>query len=276
LLALAVAGAALVSGCAGGLTEDERARAVRIASEAGFTTTRVPVDGFQIYSAYKGRRGAGDTLVVYIEGDGRAYLNRYTLSSDPTPGNPIALKLAVEDPSPLVAYLSRPCQYRVEGTRDHCHPRLWAMDRFAPEAVAAESQAVDYYKSLLGARRVVLIGYSGGGAVAALVAAQRDDVARLITVGGPLDHARWTQLHDLTPLSGSLNPADYAAHLESLPQTHLVGGDDDTVPIAVARSYCARMRDASQCHIQVVDGYDHDCCWVRGWRGVLARLGPPS
>ncbi len=50
-------------------------------------------------------------MVVYIEGDGRAYVNRRTPSNDPTPGNPMALRLALADPSLRVLYLGRPCQY---------------------------------------------------------------------------------------------------------------------------------------------------------------------
>jgi hypothetical protein len=44
--------------------------------------------------------------------------------------------------------------------------------------------------------------------VASLVAARRHDVVRLVTVAGNLDHLAWTTLHGVSPLTGSLNPAD--------------------------------------------------------------------
>jgi len=39
------------------------------------------------------------TLRVYIEGDGHAWENRNTPSTDPTPLNPISFQLALADPS---------------------------------------------------------------------------------------------------------------------------------------------------------------------------------
>ena len=48
---------------------------------------------------------------IYIEGDGRAWLNKNRPSLDPTPKNSLALKLAEIDPAPNVIYLARPCQY---------------------------------------------------------------------------------------------------------------------------------------------------------------------
>jgi hypothetical protein len=39
------------------------------------------------------------TLTIYIEGDGRTWITRSKLSSNPTPKNPLALKLAVLDTS---------------------------------------------------------------------------------------------------------------------------------------------------------------------------------
>jgi pimeloyl-ACP methyl ester carboxylesterase len=121
---------------------------------------------------------------------------------------------------------------------------------------------------------VVLVGYSGGGAVAALVAARRDDVARLITVAANLDHAAWTTHHRLAPLRGSLNPADLAQRLEVLPQVHLAGAKDRVVPPAIAESYLGRMDDRSRARLVVVEGADHDCCWVAAWPDLLRRHAP--
>lgn len=39
-------------------------------------------------------------LRVYIEGDRHAWLSRTRLCADPTPHNPVALKLALADPAP--------------------------------------------------------------------------------------------------------------------------------------------------------------------------------
>jgi len=71
--------------------------------------------------------------------------------------------------------------------------------------VTAMNLAVSQLKSTFGTTtQIQLIGYSGGGATAALIAARRDDISRLITVAGNLDHDKWTQLHTITPLTHSL------------------------------------------------------------------------
>jgi pimeloyl-ACP methyl ester carboxylesterase len=269
--------ATLLSACAvpSTLLEDGRSRALRLAHEAGFETTRVPAHPFTLYSAFKGRRGGGGRLVVYIEGDGEAWTNRFTLSPDPTPLDPTGLQLAIRDDRPSVVYLARPCQYALRQDPALCHPRYWASRRFAPEVISATSAAIDHYRALLGADEVELVGYSGGGAVAALVAAERNDVVALTTLVAPLDHAAWTSHHDIAAMPGSRNPADYAAALADIPQIHLVGGDDDVVPALVARSYLARLPSASPARLVVVDDYDHTCCWQRDWKRLRASYSLP-
>ena len=66
-------------------------------------------DTFAIYSLQKINNN--EEVVVYIEGDGLSWIDRFTPSSDPTPKNPLAFKLAKLDPNQNVIYLARPCQY---------------------------------------------------------------------------------------------------------------------------------------------------------------------
>ena len=53
----------------------------------------------------------GNDLNIYLEGDGLAWVSRREPSRDPTPDNPIGLRLAAIDPAPNVIWLARPCQY---------------------------------------------------------------------------------------------------------------------------------------------------------------------
>lgn len=255
--------------------EDGRARALRIASENGFSPARVEAGAFTLYTAYKRGPGGGDRLVVYVEGDGQAWRNRFVPSRDPTPLEPIGLELAVQDPAPLVVYLARPCQYTSPGGAGACRARYWTTYRYAPEVIESISLAIDHYKTVTGAREVELVGYSGGGAVAALAAARRDDVAGLTTVAATVDHATWTAHHDLTPMRGSLNPADFAAELQRVPQVHLVGEDDSVVPGLVARAFLSRMTDRSRARLAVIEDFGHECCWVRDWPALRRRYAPP-
>ena len=86
------------------------------------------------------------------------------------------------------------------------------------------------------ARQLRLVGYSGGGTLAALLAARRADVCQLITVASNLDIERWASHHKVSPLWGSENPASYGAALQHLPQYHLIGGDDQVVPATIVLS----------------------------------------
>jgi len=101
--------------------------------------------------------------------------------------------------------------------------------------------------------------------VAALVAARRQDVVQLITVAGNLDHRTWTRKLRLTPLDGSLNPADFAEALSDTPQLHFVGDQDKVVGEFVARAYADQFRNGRRPRIVTIPGYDHQCCWAENW-----------
>jgi len=214
---------------------------------------------------------ANERLSVYIEGDGFAWISSEQPSPDPTPITPTALQLALAQPSGNAVYLGRPCQYGGAGQAP-CAKKYWTNYRFAPEVISASNQAIDELKKKFGANRLSLIGYSGGGAIAALVAARRNDVERLVTVAGNLDHRAWTSQHRITPLTGSLNPADFAARLEGIPQWHFVGGNDSNVPREVAESYARNFSKQNRPGIQVIPGYDHRCCWVEHWASLWTDI----
>lgn len=217
-------------------------------------------------------RGAGPTLRAYIEGDGMAWLNSRTPSSDPTPRNATAFKLAALDKSMAVAYLARPCQFTEGEERRNCRVPFWTSARFSEPVVRDLSSVLDAAKARAGAERLELVGYSGGGAVALLMAARRDDVDLVVTVAGNLDHTFWTDYHRVSPLRDSLNPADVAVEVQTIRQTHIVSRDDDVIPPAVVQSYVSRMTDASNVRIVTVQDIEHTDDWSRPLTEVLQGL----
>ena len=260
----------LIAACAGRpFLQDPRGLADDLASSAGLQTEWIEAGGFKLLVRHRGLSEANGPLAVYLEGDGHAWSTRTRASRDPTPWNPIGLRLAVRDPSPSVLYVARPCQYAEAADLEACPPRYWTSHRFAEEVVEAVDRAVTW--ALRRPRKLALIGYSGGGALAVLVAARRSDVAWLATVAGNLDHTAWTRLHGLTPLHGSLNPADAAEGTAAIPQVHLVGGRDDNMPMDVAKAFAARMLDPSPKYYQVVSEFGHRCCWAENWPDILCR-----
>ena len=202
-------------------------------------------------------------VTIYIESDGAPWRLPDEPPADPTPLKPFVMRMAIADASSATAYLSRPCQYLSEAARGGCDPRLWMQARFSSEAVAATNQAVDQIKTSTGAGMVNLVGYSGGGAMAVLIAARRRDVNCLVTVAAPLDTNAWTDALGVSRLELSLNPADAAGDLRNVRQTHFRGLRDKLVPPATVNRFIERAKPAV-----VVDkpDFDHQCCWSEEWR----------
>lgn len=250
-----------------GATE-AHAQAFGMAERAGLAPGTIDAHGFRLQVFHRGLADAR-AVNVYIEGDGRAWNSPHRPAGDPTPREPIALELAARDRSAAVLYLARPCQYQDAASLAACDRKYWTTHRYAGEVIDAMEEAIDIALRQAGAdsARVPLglIGYSGGGAVAALIAARRPQVRWLVTVGGNLDHRAWTDAHDVTPLDASLNAADIAPMLRELLQLHLIGGKDRIVPRAVTESYLRRAGNAGKTTIVEIPDYDHQCCWAGRW-----------
>ena len=214
-------------------------------------------------------------LTIYIEGDGAAWRARQIPPSDPSPKNPIAAYLALADPNLLVAYMARPCMYLKEEQLKGCSEMLWTDARFGKEALALSNQALDSVlakiknKHLADSSRPLLInlvGYSGGGVIAALVAAQRSDVACLNTIASPLDIEVWAKLQKVAPLSQSFNPAYPDVRLSRIPQMHWFGAEDKIVPPQALGRYhnWSPILERDQV-IQVIPKFNHRDFWVQEW-----------
>ena len=264
--------ASVISGCSTFPSSIERTkRADALMAAAGWYKQLIPAGNFMLVAYLPKTRSMSKTLTIYIEGDGAAWLNRSTPSSDPTPVRATGMELALHHRGGTAAYLARPCQFVANEDRRGCDVDYWTGKRFAPEVIDATAIAIDAMKKMVGAKRVILVGYSGGGAVATLVASERNDVERLVTVAGNLDHATWTQLHDVEPLTGSLNPADRWRQLINIPQVHFVGAQDKIMDKKVALSFRRSFPIERQPELVIVPGFDHQCCWARDWPQLFGQ-----
>ncbi|HUB46977.1 MAG TPA: alpha/beta hydrolase [Acetobacteraceae bacterium] len=271
-LLLATAITLLLADCSGG-GEAARIRASRLAQQASFTPTSIAAGSFHL-QAWLRLTAPSPVLRVYIEGDGHAWDTTTRPSGDPTPWLPVALELAAVDPGPAVAYLARPCQYVPPDSDPACTQSVWTDARYSAAVIASTNAALDQLKALAGASQLELVGFSGGGAVAALAGVQRRDLRNLRTVAANLDTASWTAEHHVTPLTGSLNPIDIAPRLAAVPQIHFVGGADHNVGLSVVRSFTAAEGSSRCIGILVVPGLEHDGDWPAVWLGLLSRPLP--
>lgn len=253
-----------IAGCA---ALDRDANADAIARPAGLKRMVLKTDPF-LLTTFVRLSDAREPVTVYIEGDGLAWLSRTEPSLDPTPKEAIGLVLAAADNSPNVVYIARPCQFTPRAKNPACGVPYWTTKRFAPEVVASVGQALDQIAAQVPGQKLKLVGYSGGGALAVLVAARRKDVALIRTVAGNLDHAEVNRLHGVSPLSGSLNAIDAAAQVAGIPQIHYSGEADTTVPPTIAERF--KQASGSKCVTsKIVMGTTHDRGWKERWRDLL-------
>ena len=93
----------------------------------------------------------------------------------------------------------RPCQYVIEaGYGANCQSALWTDARFNQVVIADMSKALDQILLERAQTRVILVGGSGGATVAMLLAAQRKDIAGVVTLSGLLNHRAWTKCHKIS------------------------------------------------------------------------------
>jgi dienelactone hydrolase len=263
----ACAAAVAAHGCA----STPSARYDAIARDLGLHREIVEGRGYAHAVYARAAAGGGESLHVYLESDGRPWIGETRVAEDPTPSEPVALELLRADPSPAVL-VGRPCYHGLKPASG-CDPRLWTSARYSEEVVASMASAVQRVADRHRARRLVLIGYSGGGTLAMLLAERVANVRALITVAGNLDTDAWTRLHGYTPLTGSLNPARHAPLPPHISQLHLAGGRDRNVPVALVEPVVRRQPAA---RLRVYEEADHGCCWTRRWPQILLAIAQPG
>jgi pimeloyl-ACP methyl ester carboxylesterase len=133
-------------------------------------------------------------------------------------------------------------------------------------------EALTLLEAFQTASEVVLIGYSGGGAIAALMAEKTNKLVMLITVAGNLDTDLWTSIQGYLPLDQSLNPLDHAVIPQSVDQFHLVGDKDSNIPPPIVINFSQR-HNGKVIHFPE---YNHHCCWVKAWPKILKDLTKPG
>jgi pimeloyl-ACP methyl ester carboxylesterase len=231
---------------------------------------RIDLQGTEFGHSVLQNRAAGTApalLHVYIDGDGTPWIGAGRPARDPGPRNPLALRLMGLDRAPAV-YLGRPC-YLGRSADPACHPWHWTHGRYGEPVVASMAAALERLRQARGDPELALIGYSGGGALAMLLAARLERVPLLVTLAGNLDPERWAERHGYSPLSTSLNPSSLGPLSARTRQIHIVGAQDQNLPPELIR---AALRNQPRVELWVVPGMDHRCCWERDWPELLRRI----
>ena len=251
--------------------DSRRDDALSVASKAGFKSFSLSTDKFTLAGFHR-LTNPKNPISIYIEGDGLAWIDKYTVSTNPTPTKPMLLKLAIADQAKNIIYIARPCQYVKLNRERSCHRRYWTSHRFSEEVIPSYMQAFEMFRKIYGNKSFHLVGYSGGGAIAALLAVRRSDILSLRTIAGNLDHAALNKARRVSPLSGSLNPIFVAHKLKSLPQIHYAGSDDTVVPEWVGKSFESAVGGGMCVKTRIVSGAVHTDGWLPAWKSLSREI----
>ena len=254
LAGLWVLGCLLLAGCAGPAWQNmpPGARLDRVQSR------------FELRTVWRHGNGVDGSspLVVAIEGDGRPWLYRTRVARDPTPSNPLLWNWFAQW-SGQALYLGRPCYYQksLPGPDSACAPYWYTNGRYSEPVIDSLARAL---RKLAPRRPLILLGHSGGGTLAMLLAARVPNSCAVVTLAGNLNVGAWLQAHDYSPLTGSLDPSRQAPLPGRIRQWHFYSITDKVIRPGWIRAEARRQK--ARAIAVTVAGHD------RGWRSFWPRL----
>ncbi|OZG73899.1 hypothetical protein BTA51_08935 [Hahella sp. CCB-MM4] len=261
-----------ISGCQ--TTSEERIRfeGDSLMFEGRFFEHRI---GLRNSEAANDNEGA---VVVVIEGDGRPWAAPGRLSLDPTSPDPLLLHWFDQWPGRAI-YVGRPCYFGAKevsppepsveiktGFRlTGCDPYWFTLGRYSDPVVQSMVEAIQ--AGLKTDRPLILIGHSGGGTLAMLLAGRMSQVRGVITLAGNLQVTRWQESHSYTPLYGSLDPASEPVLPAKILQLHLAASRDNVISPDWIEHEAARQH----ADFLLWEG-DHNDTWKQKWPEINALV----
>ena len=271
----ALLGFSLLVGCAQISPEQRKELAQQLAVNAGWTEQVLQTTPFSLMAFFNHSPNPVKVVTIYLEGDGHAWVGGRYPSDDPTPLDPVALRLAMAQPNGAVAYLARPCQYLKQANAARCTETMWTKDRFSKAVVDSTNQGVSFIKNKWGAQQIVLVGYSGGARIALELAAQRDDIKQIITVAGNMDPTAWTLELGLKPLTVMQSNRKLILATKQVPQTYFIGDADNVIPSKLVKEFANQYPAHNRPRVIVIRDNAHVCCWVEQWPELWKTTSKP-
>ena len=161
-------------------------------------------------------------------------------------------------------YLGRPCYLGLSKTKN-CHPWYWTSARYSKEVVNSMRQVLTQYIHKQKIKHIVLIGHSGGGALAILLAPYFKQTTAVVTIAGNIDTEKWIKHHSYSPLQG-LNPRDILPLSADIYQYHLIGNLDTKIPKDLTIN---ALKGQKNTQLMIISDFGHNCCWQQIWEKIL-------
>jgi hypothetical protein len=152
-------------------------------STKGLQPGLIQSQGYALWSLSE--LGKTRALHIYLEGDGKPWLSNETIARNPGPSHLVSLSLMKSDASAKY-YLGRPCYFQAKVGNKGCHPALWTRARYSQQVVDVMVNALLTQTDLAKYDEWVLIGHSGGGTLAYLMAQQLPKVNKVIAISSNL------------------------------------------------------------------------------------------
>ncbi len=234
------------------------------ADELGLSFRDIRGTGFNHRVYFNPANQQNGVLHVYLGGDGTPWIGGVVVASDPTPRNPVGLRLMAMDKQDSL-YLGRPC-YHGSARAPDCDSALWTSARYSETVAQSMARVLQGIIETGGYRELVFVGFSGGGALAMILAERFAQTRRVVTIAGNLDVEAWVKRHHYDALKGSLNPRALPPLRDDIQQYHLAGGQDKNIPSELIEQAIAGQPRAQFLRFAQ---FTHGCCWETVWDEVL-------
>jgi hypothetical protein len=235
------------------------------ANQIGLQTLALSVDVFRLTAFYQPGQRPSKRLHVYLEGDGRPWLHGNWPAEDPTTQASLMLPLMALDTGAGL-YLGRPC-YNGHAKDAGCNSKHWTSARYGEQIVNAMAVALEQFCQRHDIQQLVLIGHSGGGTLALLLAGRLPQTQLIVTLAGNYDIDAWTDHHGYLRLTESINPARQAE--TGIEEWHFLGADDTTIPPQLILS---ALQHRLHSHVEVLPSVEHQTGWLEVWSGILKKI----
>lgn len=226
--------------------------AYKLLHSAGQPYKVVRSNNFKHLLAINSHNDINKPTIVFIEGDGKPWQSYNKVAFEPTPDKPLLLEWFIAADFPAI-YLGRPCYFKLNDQQ--CSPYWYTHGRYSEPVV---DSLVQVLRDNMGENSLVLVGHSGGGTLAVLMAEKLGNVETVLTIAGNLQVNTWSEYHQYSTLLGSMDPMLRSALPNHIQQIHLYSPFDILIQAEWIKSFSDRQHNSRLIELPV---HGHDYAW---------------